>query len=240
MISVCMATYNGEKYIKQQIESILKQIGLKDELVISDDGSTDTTIEIIKNINDKRIKLFDNNGKHGFTHNFESAINNATGDYIFLSDQDDIWLDDKVAVTMQELQTCDMAISDCITVNEKLETIQESRFKAFNIKPGLFRHFIKSRYLGCCIAFNKKIKNAITPFPLDDNLLEHDIWIVAVAFMYFNVKLIYKPLILYRRHDSNTSAGGFEQGYSLVNKIYRRMYRFFWLIKINSRVRGLK
>ena len=89
-ISVAMATYNGEKYIKKQIESILINLNKDDELIISDDGSKDKTLDIIKSIKDKRIKII-SGPKQGVIKNFENALNNCTGEYIFLSDQDDIW-----------------------------------------------------------------------------------------------------------------------------------------------------
>ena len=205
MISVCIATYNGEKYIKEQLESILKQIGSNDEVIISDDGSKDKTLQVIEDLKDSRIKIYINDGIHGFTHNFENALKKCRGDIIFLSDQDDIWLEDKVKKMMETLKSYDMAISDCITINEKFEIIQQSRFEAFNIKPGFINHLIKSRYLGCCIAFNRKVLDAAIPFPERDDLVEHDIWLVAVAYRYFKVELIREPLIYYRRHDKNVS-----------------------------------
>ena len=91
MVSVCMATYNGEKYIKEQIDSILSEIKENDEIVISDDNSTDCTVEIIKSYNDDRIKLYHSNARN-FKKNFENARNKAKGDIIFLSDQDDVWI----------------------------------------------------------------------------------------------------------------------------------------------------
>ena len=92
MISVCIATYNGEKYIKEQLLSILPQLGKKDEVIISDDHSTDNTLDIVKGLNDNRIKIVMNNREKGYTSNFENALSYAIGDYIFLSDQDDIWM----------------------------------------------------------------------------------------------------------------------------------------------------
>lgn len=225
MISVCMASYNGEKYIREQLDSILKQLSPEDEIVISDDGSTDKTCIVIKSINDSRIKLIFNEGKHGFTHNFENALSHAKGDVIFLSDQDDIWRDNKVEVTMRELKDCDFVISDCITVDDTMNILQESRFEAFNIKNGFLQHLIKSRYLGCCMAFKKYVADIALPFPINDDLVEHDIWLAAVALFYFKTTLVKEPLILYRRHGNNTSDGGFDRGYSFLNKIYRRLYR---------------
>ncbi|MCG2791916.1 MAG: glycosyltransferase, partial [Weeksellaceae bacterium] len=107
MISVCLATYNGEKYLEAQIKSILKQLSVDDELIISDDRSTDNTISVINKFDDNRIKIFINKNKNGVAHNFENALLKATGDYIFLSDQDDIWADNKVDVLLKELKEYD-------------------------------------------------------------------------------------------------------------------------------------
>ena len=95
MISVCMATYNGAQFIKEQIDSILCQLSTEDELIISDDGSTDETLSIINSYKDNRIKVFQHKAAEGSafikaTRNFENAMSHAVGDYIFLSDQDDM------------------------------------------------------------------------------------------------------------------------------------------------------
>ena len=128
MISVCMTSYNGEKYIEEQLKSILIQLSSKDEIVISDDGSKDDTCKVIKSLADQRIKLITNESSHGFTHNFENALRHANGDIIFLSDQDDIWKDNKVEVTLKVLKHCDLAISDCTTVNNNMEILQQRVF----------------------------------------------------------------------------------------------------------------
>lgn len=92
MISVCIATYNGEKYLEEQLDSILPQLDSRDELIISDDGSKDATLAIIKRYTaqDQRIKFFKGPGK-GVIANFEFAINQSQGEFIFLADQDDVW-----------------------------------------------------------------------------------------------------------------------------------------------------
>ena len=237
MISVCMATYNGEKYIREQLISILKQIGKNDEVIVSDDGSVDGTLKVIKSINDSRIKIHINTGQHGFTHNFENSLKYAKGDYIFLSDQDDIWQDNKVKIIMEYLEKYDLVIHDCRTVDNEMNILQDSRFDFFNIKKGFLRHLIKSRYLGCCMAFNKNVLKAIMPFPKNDKLVEHDIWIAAVGLLYFKTALVKQPLILYRRHGGNVSDGGFEKGYSLGNKLLRRIYRLVCLMNREKSIR---
>ena len=95
-ISVCLASYNGEKFIFDQISSIISQLAEKDELIISDDSSTDTTLSIIKGFNDHRIKLFPGNTFYNPVYNFENALKQSAGEVIVLSDQDDIWLENKL------------------------------------------------------------------------------------------------------------------------------------------------
>lgn len=237
MISVCMATYNGEKYIREQMDSILQQLGEGDELIISDDLSSDKTVEIIKSYKDKRIKLYIHGDNHGFVRNFENALVHADGDIIFLSDQDDIWMPDKVKVTIAALANCDFTVSDCITINENKQVISQSRIKDYNIKTGFWRLMIKTRYLGCCMAFRRNVLDAALPFPDNAYLMEHDLWLAAVAECYFKTSLIDKPLIKYRRHGGNVSSGGASKGYSVPIKIYRRLYRLKCLFKIRKKIR---
>lgn len=236
MISVCMATYNGEKYVVDQLKSILSQIGKDDEIVVSDDGSKDQTIELINSLNDDRIKVLVNQGPHGFTHNFENALRHASGEYIFLSDQDDVWTQDKVSETLKALSRVDFTISDCTTVDAGMNELQKSRVDYFDLKLGFWRHLIKSRFLGCCMAFRRNVLMASLPFPKNDFLVEHDIWLAAVAFCYFKSEIIRKPLIYYRRHGKNVSEGGFGKGYSFFVKMQKRVYRLWYLAKIRNRV----
>ncbi|MFQ6792060.1 MAG: glycosyltransferase family 2 protein [Thomasclavelia sp.] len=240
MISVCMATYNGEKYIKDQLLSILSQISDNDEIIISDDGSTDNTKDIVATLNDSRIIWIENKGVHGFTANFENALKHASGDIIFLSDQDDIWRSKKVEITLEKMKIYDFVISDCITVDNCGNVLQDSRFKSFGVKKGIIRHFIKSRYLGCCMAFKKEVLNVALPFPKKYNLVEHDIWLALIGMCFFNFDLIHEPLIYYRRHMNNVSNGGFEKGYPLLNKLYRRLYRAFCLLLVYMRKKNDK
>src|ERR1035437_8300006 len=130
-VSVCMASYNGEKYIKKQIESIIIQLSSDDEIIISDDGSIDNTINIIEGFKDSRIKVFNNQSLRknrkslierfrSATKNFENALKNASGEFIFLSEQDDIWLDNRGEITLQYLKECDLVVSDYSFIDHKL------------------------------------------------------------------------------------------------------------------------
>ena len=123
MISVCMATYNGEKYIELQLRSILPQLSEDDEVIVSDDASTDQTLDVVRRLNDNRIKIVHHETDHGYTRNFENALKYAKGDYIFLSDQDDEWLPEKVQVTLQALPAVTL-----------LKSIRTLKHRLFSIK----------------------------------------------------------------------------------------------------------
>jgi glycosyltransferase involved in cell wall biosynthesis len=235
-VSVCLATYNGEKYIKEQLESILCQLSYNDEVVISDDSSSDKTIEIIKDFNDKRIVLFENNIFRNHIKNFEFALSKARGNYIFLSDQDDIWLPNKVSILTAELKHFNLVISDCIYVNSHLDVINDSYFKKSNARKGLIKNFTKNTYLGCCMAFDRKVLNNSMPFP--PNIKSHDTWIGLIGEIFGTTKFVTNKLILFRRHGANFSG---IQGndsmqtnispYSFSEIIISRIYLFKELLK---------
>ena len=204
-ISVAMATYNGEKYIKEQIETILKNLNDNDELVISDDGSSDMTVEIIKSFNDKRIKLI-NGPKKGLKQNFNNAIKNTSGDIIFLSEQDDIWMENKVEKMVEcfNLNNYILIQHDAIVVDENDNVLLESFAEHRKVKTGIIKNLIKNSYHGCCIAFRKELKNEILPIP--DNIYLHDEWIGLVAELNGKTCFINDKLIKYRRHSENNSS----------------------------------
>ena len=155
-ISVAMATYNGEKYIKEQLDSILSQLNEIDEIVISDDDSTDNTRNIINSFNDKRIKLLDG-PKNGVKQNFANAIENCVGKYIFLSDQDDIWENNKVERVLNtfEKEKCMCVVHDCTVFDSDTnETILDSFYDFRNSKRGVLKNILKNSYIGCCMAFS--------------------------------------------------------------------------------------
>lgn len=228
-ISVAMATYNGEKYIETQINSILKNLIKIDELIISDDGSTDKTIEIIKKINDSRIKLIQG-PKLGVKKNFENAIRNCNGKYIFLSDQDDIWLDDKINKVVNEFENDDNTLCithDCDVQNSDMsKMIINSFFEHRKSKSGVITNIYKNRYLGCCMAFRNTAKKYILPIP--NNIEMHDQWIGILCDKYGKSLFFSEKLIHYRRHNNNVSN---MNHYPLLKMIKNRVILIFELIK---------
>jgi len=233
MISVCIATYNGENFIQRQINSILPQLNENDEIVISDADSTDKTTDIINSIGDKRIKLLHYktpsryskneifNKMDNIRVNFENALMQARGDVILLSDQDDLWHSNKVKRICELLKEADCIVHDCVVLQEGKVTI--SSFLNY-FKPGRTRWsmFIKSPFMGCCMAFNRSVLERSLPFP---NLhIEHDTWIGMCAYKVGKVKIVDEVLIDYFRHGHNASpiANKKKNPYSIM--LLRRFY----------------
>lgn len=200
MVSVCIATYNGEKYIKEQLDSILCQLSDNDEVVISDDGSTDETLNIIKCYNDSRIKIYQANFRN-FKKNFENALTKAVGDIIFLSDQDDIWLPQKVNKTCALLETYDLVATNSIVIDQDKKVIHDSFFSYFHSGKGIVKNLMRGTYFGSCMAFKASLLKHVLPFP-EEKLIIHDLWIGLVGEIVGNVFFYDEPCILYRRHEN--------------------------------------
>ena len=230
-VSVCMATYNGERYILEQLVSILSQLSINDEVVISDDNSSDQTENIVKALNDPRIIFMKNKYDRGYTKNFECSLSHSTGDIIFLADQDDIWKPNKVNTVMLALKDADFVVSDCEIVDPRLNVTDASHFEIHNVKKGFVRNLLLPRYIGACMAFNRTVLDYALPFPKKQKFAAHDYWISLIAEMRFRVKIIDQPLILYRRHDSNASNGGTKSKNSLAHKLSVRIYTGIFLIQ---------
>ena len=217
MISVCIATYNGEKYIKEQLDSILSQLGTDDEIKISDDGSTDSTIAIVESYCDNRIKIFNHKSKVNYdlriirnmnlaSQNFTNAISLAAGDIIILSDQDDVWAANKVKVIMEEMQHNNTMV--CLHNFAKIDfegnIINERCFTTMPIRKSIVRNFIRMPFIGCCMAFKKELIKYIVDMP--EKTVSHDQFIGLKALCKgFSVRYIDKVLLYRRIHDNNAS-----------------------------------
>lgn len=236
-----MASHNGAEYIKEQISSILKQLSSEDELIISDDGSTDDTVDIIKSFNDERIKLLfykqnpDLNsikyckGFYFATANFENALSHAKGDYIFLSDQDDIWEDNKVQEFVKALQNHAIVMSD-FSVCDKYGTITQAvHFVKSPLKKTVLGNVIKSRFTGCAMAFRKEVLDYCLPFP--HALYAHDYWIGCFGMTKFDVFFLNQPLHRFRRTGENVSSGVAKSTNSLYFKLYYRIKQYMLILR---------
>ena len=227
MISVCIATYNGEKYILEQLDSILLQLSEKDEVVVSDDNSTDNTLALIKEY-DSRIKVITNTRK-GVVSNFENALLAAKGDVIFLADQDDVWLPDKVEICLQALKNYDLIVSDCYITDEKLNIISDSFYETNRSKTNKYKAFLRNPYLGCAMAFNRTVLDLALPFP--KSIPMHDIWLGNVAAFRKSVQFLPDKLIYYRRHGNNASTASEKSQTTFLEKLNFRTSVFVSLLK---------
>ena len=222
-VSVCMATYNGRKYIKEQLESILSQISEFDEVIISDDSSSDDTLDIIESFGDNRIIVYRNCFRN-VVKNFEFAISRACGDVIFLSDQDDIWHPKKVERYLEQFRNNNigLVISNLQIIDKNGNPIDRFFFNQ-GFHSGLLKNIIKNNFIGCSMAFRKEIISKALPFP--KNIPMHDWWIGILNLHYGKVLFLNKNLISYRRHNNNVTS----ESSSNLSKIVSWRNTLFWL-----------
>lgn len=208
MISVAVVTYNGEKYIEEQLDTILKNLDIGDEVVVSDDGSTDNTLDVVHLYQEKDARICVTEGPgQGVIANVEHAIAQCQGDYIFLADQDDKWMPDKVARVMEvfDKRHAMLVVHDaCVMDADCKEVIMPSFFTYRHSGRGALKNIIKNTYMGCCMAFRRECIKTILPIPTDIEM--HDWWIgVKCDLKYHRTVFIKEPLICYRRHENNAS-----------------------------------
>jgi glycosyltransferase involved in cell wall biosynthesis len=216
-----MATYNGEKFIAQQISSILCQLGKRDELIVSDDGSTDATCAIVKSFQDARINLIYSPNPGSPVRNFEHAIRHARGDHIFLADQDDIWEPHKLHVQSGLLDNFDLVVSDCCLIDAEGNPLADSFFMLRGSGPGFWKNIYKNTFLGCCLAFRSTLLKKIVPFPA--GIAMHDIWIGLIAELYGTTYFCSDKLVRYRRHDNTLTQTGSKSALSVWRQIGYRV-----------------
>lgn len=205
-ISVALAYYDGAEYIEEQLTSILNQLGPEDEVILSVDRAFDGSMDLLQAWEEKDGRIFLTNGPaKGVVKNFEHAIRMSSGDLIFLSDQDDIWLPDKVEKVKAAFYDKEvMAIlHDARIVDENLNEVEPSFFKLRHSETGFLKNLWRNSYVGCCMAFRKEMIPDILPIP--ETIYMHDYWIGATAEQLGKVELIREPLILYRRHSNNVT-----------------------------------
>ncbi|QEZ88615.1 glycosyltransferase, family 2 [Aliarcobacter cibarius] len=204
LISIAMCSYNGERFIKDQIDSIVSQTYKNFELIIVDDGSKDNTIEIIKDYQskDNRIKLFQNEKNLGFVKNFEKAITLCSGDFIALADQDDVWKRNKLEVFLNNIDNNMLIYSDAILIDQySKETGQELIRPDGNLVDGkcnkafIFYNCVS----GNTLMFRKELVKDIIPIPND--ITFHDIWIAFLASTKGTITFTDEPMTYYRRYS---------------------------------------
>lgn len=224
-----MATHNGARFLSEQLKSILDQLEQEDELIISDQHSSDETLDIIHQLKDSRIRLLHYKGHQGILGNFENALMQAKGDYIFLSDQDDVWLPEKVSLMRNHLISgAELVVSNCKLINDENQITEPDYFSLHPPSKGLMKSLMRNSYMGCCMAFHKKTLEVALPIP--KKIPMHDIWIGHCASILGPVRFEHIPLILYRRHDGAASTTGLISTRSVLTKLKERFLTAYFLL----------
>lgn len=212
-ISIALATYNGERYLRQQIGSLLSQTIPFDELIICDDNSSDSTIAIINEYSaqDNRIKLFRNKINIGFKANFEQALSLCTGDIIALCDQDDIWLPEHIKTLYDNMENKLLVCGDSTLINKNGKLLKQrlSSIKLFKKRPydceSIFRFIVyyQNPFQGASMMMQKQFLQVALPIP--DSVKFHDAWFAHISCLINSFKYIPEPITLYRMHETNAS-----------------------------------
>lgn len=204
-ISIAMATYNGSRYLPEQLDSFLRQSRQPDELVVCDDCSRDGTIAILTDFQKRApfpVFISRNEKNLGFIKNFEQALSLCTGDIIFLSDQDDVWLENK----LETIEKTFLAHPEkmIVTNDQRIasQDLQSSTGTTLeNIRAlGLEKAYMKA---GCCTAIRKSWLEVVLPIPVE--IGTHDAWINRIGDFCQLRLIVEQPLQIYRRHEENTS-----------------------------------
>ncbi|HEY5482722.1 MAG TPA: glycosyltransferase [Propionibacteriaceae bacterium] len=204
-VSVCMATYNGARYLRPQLDSILAQLEADDELLVQDDGSSDDTVEILRSYGDPRIQLVANERNLGVISTFERCLARARHDIVFLADQDDEWLPGKLDAMVAHFLDPHVTgvVTDALIVDADNAVTGDSIFPHFHSGPGVLHNFVKNSYLGCCMAVRRDVLAVALPVPR--SVRTHDGWIGITADMLGEVVFLPTPYVRYRRHGANLS-----------------------------------
>lgn len=201
-ISIAMATYNGAKYINEQLQSFLDQTRQPDELVVSDDCSTDNTQEIVEEFAKTapfEVRFFRNQQNLGYAGNFNAALMQTTGELVFLSDQDDIWFPEKleyVSAVARENPSFLLFMNDAMLTDENFKFVGTTKLGQIRSIGNPDEKFVS----GCCCAIMRELLNICLPLP--SKIKQHDTWIVNFADGLKSKLIIEKSLQFYRRHEN--------------------------------------
>jgi glycosyltransferase involved in cell wall biosynthesis len=212
--SVVLATFEGERFIDEQLDSIVAQLTPDDEIIVSDDASSDNTVNLVRRRDDPRIHILANRERVGYVRNFGRAINQIRGEYVFFSDQDDVWLPGKVDSMRLALQRKPFVASDAVVVNEKLEELHQSYFEWRKARVFSWQSiFLRPPVVGATMSCRNDYLQSLLPLP---EYIPHDFWLTFNAAWDGALEIIPAPLILYRRHAAAHSPSGTNRSRSLA------------------------
>lgn len=207
LVSIALCTYNGEKYLIEQLDSILNQTYTSLEIIVVDDLSKDNTLAILNSyqLKDQRIKIIRNESNLGYVKNFEKALGLCTGDYIALADQDDIWSLNKIELQLQHINNAQLIYHDSEFIDQNGKPIQKKMSDLLNMyegespKPFIFYNCVSGHQ---CL-FKRSLLSYCLPFP---DKMYHDRWLAFTAAANGGIKYLNEPLVKYRQHEqANTN-----------------------------------
>lgn len=222
MIIICLSSYHGEKYIKEQLLSLQNQTYKDFKIIVRDDGSSDTTLDIVNSFN---CTLLDDNKNLGPKNSFalllEYSLKNREAEYVMFCDQDDVWKPDKIEKTLQKMQELErefpdkplLVHSDLELVDEELHPLSSSMWQHEQLNPHLntlSRLLVQNTITGCTLMINKKL--ALLASPIPESAKMHDYWLGLVAGYFGKIGILEEQTILYRQHSANTIGS---QGFSV-------------------------
>ncbi len=217
-VAIVMTTYNGEKYIEEQIKSILSSSYLDFELFIFDDGSKDSTLSILEHYKETypdKINIVRNEQNYGVTMNFIQALAKMTTDYIMFSDQDDVWLPNKIGVSLKRMKHMEAQFSkehpiavftDAQVVDQKLSTINPSFFGSGHLDPrktDLAHLLMENKLIGCTVMVNAALRRKLQGNRLPLHARYHDWWVALIAASFGKIGFVEESTLLYRQHGNN-------------------------------------
>jgi glycosyltransferase involved in cell wall biosynthesis len=217
-----MTAYNGEKYIGEQIDSILSSSYQDFELFICDDGSTDRTMSILQTYekqNPDKLHIVQNTQNLGVTLNFLTALSGTTMDYVMFCDQDDVWKPNKIAITLKRMRHMEAQIgknvplavfTDANIVDQNLNIINNSFFSSNHLNPrktDLPHILMENKLIGCTVMMNAALRKVLQSSSLPAKAKYHDWWIALIAASFGKIGYLNECTLLYRQHESNVVGG---------------------------------
>ncbi len=217
-IAIVMATYNGEKYVDEQIESILASTYRDIELYIFDDGSRDNTLELLRNYERQypdTVHVFQNERNLGHAMNFIHALSRTTTDYVMFCDQDDVWKNHKVAITLKRMRHMEAQLgkdkpltvfTDAAVVDENLKMLKQSFFCSSHLNPcrtDLPHLLMENKLIGCTVMVNSALRKVLQSKPLPQHARYHDWWVALIASAFGKIGYVRESTLLYRQHGNN-------------------------------------
>jgi len=253
-IDILLATYNGEKYLKEQLDSLFSQTVQDFRIIIRDDQSIDKTLKIIKEyqvIYQNRIELLEDNlGNLKSSKSFMKLLEYSNSEYVMFCDQDDIWLPTKIEISLNKIMELEnknmkdtplLIFTDLKVVDEQLNVMQESFWRYQKLNPKISKNWKKllaqNVITGCTMIMNKKAKEVTLPFKLE--MMIHDQWIGVNVAKYGKIDYIKEQTILYRQHGNNV-AGAHSYGYKYIaQKLLKIKELFIYFNKASEHYKNI-